>query len=132
MGVPLRAMVPRTTVPPRVLPVNGRPLRVATTTTPGPRVLTALITTPATESLTMPSTLSPTTSRTTPATPLLMTTDGPSMRIQVPTTTPSATVTRPTPMLTATHPPGAELTPLPSPLRPSALTGELFETMAYH
>merc|ERR1712060_764512 len=92
----------------------------------------ALITTPATESLTMPSTLSPTTSRTTPATLRLMTTDGPSMRIQATTTTPLATVTRPTPMPAATHLHGARLTPLLSPLRPSAHTGELFETMAYH
>merc|ERR1711990_260100 len=102
------------------------------TTTPGPRVLTALITTPATESLTTPSTLSPTTSRTTPATPSLMTTDGPSMRTQAMTTTLLDTVTRPTPMPAATHPLGARLTPLPSPSRASAHTGELFETMAYH
>merc|ERR1711990_1294386 len=96
------------------------------TTTPGPRVLTALITTPATESLTMPSTLSPTTSRTTPATLRLMTTDGLLMRTQATTTTPSDTVMRLTLTLAATPPPGARLTPLPSPLRPSAHTGELF------
>merc|ERR1712060_243301 len=41
----LSSTVTRVTVLPRVPPVNGRPPRVATTTTPGPRVLTALTTT---------------------------------------------------------------------------------------
>merc|ERR1712060_665554 len=101
--VTVLSMALRTTVLPRVPPVNGRPPRVATTTTPGPRVLTALTTTPDTESLTMPSTPSPTTNRTPSATPRLMMTD-------------------------ELLKPGVELTPLPSP---STTTGELFDqTMA--
>merc|ERR1712060_990373 len=128
--VTVLSMALRTTVLPRVPPVNGRPPRVATTTTPGPRVLTALTTTPDTESLTMPSTPSPTTNRTTSATPRLMMTDGPSMRTQVSTLMSMAMATMPPLSLTELLKPGVELTPLPSP-SPSTTTGELFiETMA--
>merc|ERR1712060_937159 len=126
--VTVLSMALRTTVLPRVPPVNGRPPRVATTTTPGPRVLTALTTTPDTESLTMPSTPSPTTNRTTSATPRLMMTDGPSMRTQVSTPMSMAMATMPPLNLTELLKPGVELTPLPSP---STTTGELFDqTMA--